>query len=77
MGRERPWRWNLPLGIADPYFLCELALELGMTLRDLGDRASNYEVCVTWPAFFAERARLHQIEQAQQQNQATMQRRSL
>ena len=39
-------------------YLCELALEMGMTLRELGHRASNYEVCVTWPAFMAARAEL-------------------
>jgi hypothetical protein len=69
MGRQRPFRFSLPLGVADPYFMCELAEQLGMTLDDLGRRASNYEVCVTWPAFRAERARLQRIEQEKQQKQ--------
>jgi hypothetical protein len=46
--------------------MCELALEMGMSLQDLGRRESNYNVCVTWPAFFAERARLNQIEEEKQ-----------
>lgn len=64
MGRQRPWRFALPPEIADPYFMCELALELGMSLQDLGRRESNWNVCVTWPAFFAERARMNEIERA-------------
>lgn len=62
MGRQRPWRFQLPLSVADPYFMCELALELGVTLDDLGRRESNYNVCVVWPVFFEERARLQAIE---------------
>ncbi len=69
MGHQRPWRFSLPLGIADPYFMCELALELGVPLDELGRRESNYNVCVRWPAFFAERARLNKIEQAKQDKQ--------
>lgn len=69
MGRQRPWRFSLPLSIADPYFMCELALELGVTLADLGRRESNYNVCITWPAFFAERSRLQAIEAEKQERQ--------
>lgn len=69
MGRQRPWRMSLPLSVADPYFMCELALELGVTLDDLGRRESNYNVCVTWPAFFEERQRLVDIEKAKQESQ--------
>ena len=69
MGRQRPWRWNLPLSIASPYFMCELAENLGMTLQDLGARASNFEVCVTWPAYYAEKARLAEIEAEKQAQQ--------
>lgn len=47
--------------MADRYFMCELAEALGMTLQDLGNRASNHEVCVIWPAYFAEKARRQQI----------------
>lgn len=60
---------SLPPSVADPYFMCELALELGVTLDDLGRRESNYNVCVTWPAFFAERERVREIEQAKQNQQ--------
>ena len=52
----------LPPSVADPLFLAELALELKMPISELGDRMSNYELCVTWPAFFAERARHEQAE---------------
>lgn len=52
----------LPPSIADPLFLHELALELKMPVSELGQRMSNYELCVMWPAFFAERARHEQAE---------------
>lgn len=74
MGRQRPWRFQLPPEIADPYFMCELALEMGMSLSDLGRRESNWNVCVTWPAFFHERNRLAEIEAARQQRAAKEQR---
>lgn len=71
MGRQRPWRFSLPLGVSDPWQMCELALEMHMTLGELsygrGTPMSNYELCVVWPAFFAERARLQQIEIAKQE----------
>lgn len=67
MGRQRPWRFQLPLGIADTYFMCELALELHMPVGELGQRMSNYEACVIWPAFFAERARLQRIDAEKEQ----------
>jgi len=57
--------------------MCELALELGMSLQDLGQRESNYNVCVTWPAFFIERSRLHEIETARQQRAMDEQRKRL
>jgi hypothetical protein len=69
MGRQRPFRWNLPPGVADPYFVAELCLELKMTRGELGRRMSVWELCVFWPAFFAERNRLAEIEQAKQQQQ--------
>ena len=77
MGRQRPWKFTLPLGIADPYFMCELALELGMPLVELGRRESNYNVCVTWPAFFAERGRVREIQQEKQEHEASVRRRRL
>jgi hypothetical protein len=76
-GRQRPWRFSLPIGVADPYFMGQLALELHMPVRELGERMSNYELNVFWPAFFAERHRLREIEDAQRQREADMQRRSL
>jgi hypothetical protein len=40
------------MGVADPMFLCDLALQLGMPVSELGQRMSNYELNVTWPAYF-------------------------
>jgi hypothetical protein len=50
------------MGVSDPYFMCELALELGMPVGELGERMSNYELNVIWPAFRNERARLQNQE---------------
>lgn len=52
----------LPPSIADPLFLAELALELKMPIGELSWRMSNYELCVTWPAYFRQR-RLHEIRE--------------
>ena len=49
MGRQRPLRISLPLGVADPWFMCELALEMNMPVGELGQRMSNYELCVVGP----------------------------
>lgn len=43
---------ELPPGVPDPIFLCQLALELKMSLRDLGERMSAHELCVVWPQYF-------------------------
>lgn len=48
---------GLPQDIADPLFMCELALELHMPVGELGQRMSNYELCVMWPLFFEYRRR--------------------
>jgi hypothetical protein len=48
---------ELPLGTADPIFLCELALELKMPVGELGSRMSAHELTVVWPQFFAWRRR--------------------
>lgn len=48
---------ELPPGVPDPMFLCELALELKMPVSELGDRMSAHELTVMWPAFFRARAR--------------------
>jgi hypothetical protein len=44
---------ELPPGIADPIWTCQLARELKMTVRDLGERMTAYELTILWPAFFA------------------------
>jgi hypothetical protein len=43
--------------MVDPLFAHELALELGMTVGELGTRMSAHELTVAWPAFFAYRDR--------------------
>jgi hypothetical protein len=43
---------ELPPGVADPIFLCELALELKMPVGELAERMSAHELTVVWPAFF-------------------------
>jgi hypothetical protein len=58
---------KLPLGVADPLFLGELALELKMPVGELGQRMSNYELNVFWPAFFASRRRQAAAEEAKRQ----------
>lgn len=47
----------LPPDVADVLFMHELALELGMTVSELGQRMSNYELTVSWPLFFEWRSR--------------------
>lgn len=37
-----------------------------MPLGELGMRMSAYELCVIWPAFYAERERLAAMERAKQ-----------
>lgn len=50
-------------GMVDPLFLCELALEMRMSVRELGERMSAHELCVVWPAYFSVRnARLKRDE---------------
>lgn len=44
---------ELPPDVADPIFLCELAEHLHMPIGELGQRMSNYELCVIWPQYFA------------------------
>ncbi len=51
---------DLPLGVVDPLFLAELALEMKMPVGELGDRMSNYELCVFWPAFFNHRHEMNE-----------------
>ena len=57
----------LPPGVTDPIFMCELALELGMPVGELGERMSAHELTVIWPQFFAWRERENERrEQARQ-----------
>lgn len=56
-----------PLTVSDPLFLAELALEMKMPIGELGDRMSNYELCVIWPSYFAEKRRHDQAEAAKRE----------
>ena len=38
-------------------FVHELALQLGMTVSEIGERMSLHELTVEWPAFFEVRRR--------------------
>ena len=58
---------RLPLGVADPLFLGELALELKMPVSELGQRMSNYELNVFWPAFFASKERQARAAEAERE----------
>lgn len=49
------------MGVQDPMFTCELALEMGMPVSELGQRMSNYELNVLWPAYYV--ARNEEIKQ--------------
>lgn len=42
----------------------ELALELGMSVSELGQRMSNYELAVLWPAFLTARKEEAKIKEA-------------
>lgn len=48
---------DLPPNVANPLFLAELALEMKMPVGELGQRMSNHELTVFWPAYFAHRAK--------------------
>jgi hypothetical protein len=56
---------ELPPGIPDPIFLCELALELHMPVGELGERMSAHELGVVWPAYFRYRQTKREREEAQ------------
>lgn len=43
--------------MVDPLFACELALEMGKSVRELAESMSAHELSVVWPEFFAYRAR--------------------
>jgi hypothetical protein len=57
---------ELPPGVSDPIFLCELALELRMPVSELADRMSAHELTVIWPAFFRHRQREAEREKERQ-----------
>lgn len=38
--------------MADPIFLCQLALKLGMPVGEMCERMSAHELTVVWPAYF-------------------------
>jgi len=54
---------SLPLGVVDPIFLCQLALDLHMPIGELGNRMSAYELNVVWPAFYRWRAQAAEREE--------------
>ena len=58
---------ELPLGMVDPIFLCELALELHMPVGEIGSRMSAHELSVMWPAYFAWRAVAQERERDRQE----------
>ena len=60
---------DLPVGVPDPLFLFELALEMKKSVRELttGEGGmSAHELCVEWPAFFEVRREMQEAEQASQ-----------
>ena len=60
----------LPPGVVDPIFMCEMALELKMTVGELcygrGTPMSAHELAVVWPAFFEVKQREREREEAKQ-----------
>ena len=54
-------------GMVDPIFQCELALELGMTLGEMGSRMSAHELAVVWPAYFEVRAEREEREERERE----------
>lgn len=61
------WALQLPPGVADPLFVCELAEHLHMPIGELGRRMSNYELTVVWPAYFATKQRAADREREKQE----------
>lgn len=57
---------ELAPGIADPIFLCELALELKMPVGEMCNRMSAHELTVIWPAYFANREVRREREEQKQ-----------
>lgn len=57
------WVQQLPLGVSDPLFTHYLALELHMSVRQLGESMSAHELTVEWPVYFATRQRMREAEE--------------
>jgi hypothetical protein len=55
------------MGVPDPIFTCELALELKMPVGELTSRMSAHELGVVWPAFFRHRERERERAEKQQE----------
>ena len=60
------------MGAADPIFVHQLALELGMTVQEIGQKMSAHELCVRWPAFFKWRQRTRDREEAHRQHRESL-----
>jgi hypothetical protein len=63
---------ELPPGLVDPIFMCELALELKMSVGELGFRMSAHELSVMWPAYFAWREREREREENRQDRRSML-----
>jgi hypothetical protein len=63
---------ELPLGVPDPLYLCELALEMKKSIRELttGEGGmSAHELCVIWPAYFEVRREMQEAERKKREAQ--------
>jgi hypothetical protein len=47
----------------DPLFVHQLALDLGKSLRELGETMSAHELTVLWPLFYERRAAIQKREE--------------
>ena len=64
---------ELPPGIPDPIYLCQLAARLHMPVGEMCSRMSAHELGVMWPAFNAWEVR--EAERRADRQQAEMERR--
>lgn len=58
---------SLPPGVTSPYFVCELALELGMPVGEMLERMSLHELTVIWPQFFRSRRAVEKWQRKEQE----------
>lgn len=67
----KTWLWQMPPGVADPLFECELAEQLHMTVGELhhgrGTPMSLHEFTVVWPLYWAYKDRRAKQEAERQQ----------